>query len=314
MDIRQLSYVVAVADHGGFGRAAADLGISQPSLSQGVRALEHELGVDLFVRAARPVRLTAAGEALLAPARQAQRDLDTARAAVAAVRGVATGRLDLVALPTLAADPLAGLIGRFRLAHDGVMVRMFEPDDARAVADLVRSGACELGACELPVADDRGLVTHELAEQEYVVVLPPTRRRSPSRPGHPAGTTRATVTIAELASMPQVTTPPGTSTRATLEHAFARAGLLPSIAVESDHREALIPLALAGAGAALVPETLAAGARRRGAATASVEPPISRRVGVIHRDGSLSPAAAGFLDLALPDSHHRPHQPKARRR
>src|SRR3954451_5489165 len=98
MDVRQLAYVVAVADHGGFTSAAAALGITQPSLSQGVRALENELGTELFVQAGRNVRLTTAGEAVLGPARQAVRDLEPAMLAVDAVRGLEAGRLDLVTL------------------------------------------------------------------------------------------------------------------------------------------------------------------------------------------------------------------------
>src|SRR6478736_3348512 len=180
MDVRQLSYVVAVADHGGFTSAAAALGVSQPSLSQGVRALENEVGTELFVRAGRTVHLTPAGEAILGLARQAVRDLDTARAAVDAVRGLEAGRLDLVTLPTLASDPIAELIGGFRRLHPGVLVRMLEPDDASAVAELVRSGACEIGACDLPVADPRGLAVHELAPQEYRIVLPPSEDAPPS--------------------------------------------------------------------------------------------------------------------------------------
>ena len=111
MDVRQLSYVLAVADEGTFTRAAEVLQLSQPSLSQGIRALEAELGAELFERRARPVRLTAAGEALLEPARRAVRDLQTARAAVDAVTGLAAGHLDLVSLPTLSIDPVAELGG-----------------------------------------------------------------------------------------------------------------------------------------------------------------------------------------------------------
>src|SRR5215471_7246173 len=109
MEVRQLAFVLAVADEGTFTRAADALGISQPSLSQGIRALEAELGVELFDRRARPVRLTAAGEALIEPARRAVRDLATARAAVDAVRGLEGGHLDLVSLPTLSIDPVAAL-------------------------------------------------------------------------------------------------------------------------------------------------------------------------------------------------------------
>src|SRR5437764_292710 len=88
-------------------------------------------------------RAAGSGVASLGPARQAVRDLETARAAVEAVRGLDAGRLDLVTLPTLASDPIAEIIGGFRRRHPGVLVRMLEPDDASAVADLVRSGACE---------------------------------------------------------------------------------------------------------------------------------------------------------------------------
>src|SRR5687768_1707185 len=105
MDLRQLGYVVAVADEGGFTKAAERVGISQPSLSYAVKALENELGAVLFDRLGRTVRLTSAGEALLGPARQALRDAEVARAAVDAVRGLEAGWLDLVCLPTLAVDP-----------------------------------------------------------------------------------------------------------------------------------------------------------------------------------------------------------------
>src|SRR5215475_9500598 len=110
MDLRQLGYVLAVVDEGGFTRGAAAAHVSQPSLSQAVRALERELGVELFHRAGRRVHLTAAGTVFVDAARAVVRDMATLNAAVDAVRGVVSGTLDLVALPTLAVDPLAALI------------------------------------------------------------------------------------------------------------------------------------------------------------------------------------------------------------
>src|SRR5438874_5975005 len=130
MEIRQVEYFVGVIDHGGFTRAAAELHVTQPSLSQGIRTLEGELGVPLFHRLGRTVTLTAAGSAFEVPARQLLRDVRTSTAAVAAVRGVAAGTLDLVALPTLAVDPLVGLIGAFRAAHPGVLIRVLSPATA----------------------------------------------------------------------------------------------------------------------------------------------------------------------------------------
>ena len=149
MDLRQLEYVVAIVDHGGFTRAANALHVSQPSLSQGVRNLETELGVELFHRLGRKVVLSAAGEALVEPARQVLRDVQTARASVAAVSGLVAGYLDVVALPTLAAEPLARLIGAFRGQHADVVVRVAEPEDTGALAQLIRSGRSEVGLTEI---------------------------------------------------------------------------------------------------------------------------------------------------------------------
>src|SRR4051812_48772522 len=103
MDVRRLRLFLAVVDGGGMTRAADAEHVSQPSVSQAIRELEAELGPALSHRLGRRVVLTAAGEALVEPARRVLRDLDTGKAAVEAVAGLAAGRLDLVALPTLAA-------------------------------------------------------------------------------------------------------------------------------------------------------------------------------------------------------------------
>src|SRR4051794_28095378 len=129
MKLSQLRYVVAVADHGTFTAAAAACFVAQPSLSHAVAVLERELGTPLSPRLGRAVRLTSAGEAFVVAAREALRAVDTARADVAAVSGALAGRLDLVALPTLAVDPVAPLVGAYRQAHPGVAVRLAHPDD-----------------------------------------------------------------------------------------------------------------------------------------------------------------------------------------
>lgn len=303
MDLRQLSYVVAVVDEGGMTRAAAAIGVAQPTLSQAIRSLEAELGVELFHRVGRTVQLSAAGAALVAPARAALRDAATARAAVAAVAGLEAGHLDLVSLPTLAVHPLAELIGRFRAAHPAVTVRLHEPDDPAAVQRQVREGAAELGCTELPVAED--LVTVPLAEQEYVALVPSDRRstvgRSPS------------VTMTDLARLPFITTPVGTSARRQLDERLAAAGVVATVAVETDHREAIAPLVRAGAGVAIVPGDVAAAARGAGADVVPLRPRLVRRVGLVHRDGPLSPAAHRLVQLAVGDGRGR-RRPRPRRR
>jgi DNA-binding transcriptional LysR family regulator len=266
-----------------------------------VKALENELGARLFHRLGRSVALTPAGEALLGPARQALRDAEVARAAVTEVAGLRAGRLDLVCLPTLAVDPVAELVGRFRTRHPGVRVSIVEPEDADAVAELVRTGASELGIAELPLrlAD---LETVELATHQFVAVTRP--------PGEgPVG-------IAELATLPLITTPPGTSIRRQVDEAFAAAGLRPTIAVETEHREAIVAMVLAGAGAAILPEPVARAraTQLRGGVVRPITPRIERRIGLIRRRGPLSPAAQAFAALAVPDLPATTSRPRARRR
>jgi DNA-binding transcriptional LysR family regulator len=83
-----------------------------------------------------------------------------------------------------------------------------------------------------------------------------------------------------------------------VERALARAALSPVIAVETEQREALLPLVLAGAGTALLPRPLAAQAALRGAVVLELRPPLRRTVGLVHRQGTLSPAARAFVELA----------------
>lgn len=292
MDLRQVGYVLAVVDEGGFTKAAASIPISQPALSQSIRSLERELGTELFHRLGREVRLTAAGEAFVGPARAMVRESANARSAVADVAGLGAGQLDVVALPTLVVEPVVEVVGAFRSAHPGVTVRITEPEDRGEVVELVRSGACELGFGEGPI-NEPGLAVDPLLDQELLAVLPP---------GTDLGGRRGDAVrlpLRRLAAEPLVVTPPGTSTRQLVEDALRRAGLAPSVAVESDHREAIVPLVLAGAGAALLPEPLARRAAEQGAVVAGLEPAVRRKVVLVRRTGVLSPAAAAFRELTL---------------
>jgi LysR family transcriptional regulator, carnitine catabolism transcriptional activator len=284
MELHQLRYALAVVDHGTFTAAADACFVAQPSLSHAVRGLEQELGTPLFHRLGRRVTLTAAGEAFVPAAREVLRALETVGAGVAAVIGMDAGHLDLVALPTLAVDPITPLVGAFRTAHPGVTVRLAHPEDTRELVELVRSGSSEIGVTELPVAAER-IATVPIGRQELVAILPPGSPR-PRR-----------LALAALARHPLVTQRRGTSTRDALEAALAVIGAEATIAVETDQREAIVPLVLAGAGAAVVPRPMATLARRDGAVVAPLEPPLWRRLGLIHRDAPLSPAAQAFVDL-----------------
>jgi len=285
MEMQQLRYALAVIDTGSFTAAARQCFVAQPSLSQSIRNLERELGVELFDRIGRGFVVTAAGTAFAAAARSAVRAVENVRVEVDAVAGVVAGHLDLVSLPTLAVEPVSPLVGTFRRAHPGVVVRLAQPDGTADLVRAVLSGASEVGVTVLPLAEP-GLVTHPLGRQEIVVVLPPgSRRRTPIDP-------RA------LAALPLVTNPVGTSTRTLLDAVVSDSGVTPTIAVETDQREAIIPLVLAGAGAALLPRVMARSAGVQGAGVVSLEPRLWRDIVLVHRAGALSPAARAFLAVA----------------
>lgn len=284
MDRRQLEYFLAVASHGSFTSAASALRVAQPSLSYTIRALERELGASLFHRLGRGVKLTPEGQALVASAQQVLRAFATARVSVQQVSGLRAGRLDIVALTLLAVDPLARLVGTFRREYPGVEVRIEDPENAAAVAEMVRAGECELGLTDFSVSSV-GLRALELPQQEVLAVLPPDTTVDVAR----------ALTIAEVAAMDLITTQPGTATRALVEQALAGVGVPLRIAVETPHRAAIVPLVLAGAGVSLLPRPMAEYAACQGAHVARIDPPVARRARLLWRAEPLSHAAQAFL-------------------
>lgn len=284
MDLRRLGYFLAVADHGTMTRAAAASFVSQPALSKAIRELEAELGTPLFDRVGRRVVLTAAGEALVDHARRAVRDVQAGADAVAAVTALEAGHLDLGCLPTLAAQPTAGLIGRFRAEHPRVTVRLADPEDPVDLAAMVRNGTVELGITDSSRAED--LATVSLGTEDLVFIFPP---------GPDIGEVQG---LRRLGEQAMVVTTRSTSSRQKLDDAMAASGATLEIAVETPQREAIVPLVLAGAGVALVPPGTAATAERLGARVVRPRQAISRTIVCLHRSGALSPVAARFLELA----------------
>jgi LysR family carnitine catabolism transcriptional activator len=288
VDRRQLEYFLAVAAHGSFTSAAAALHVAQPSLSHAIKAVEREVGAQLFHRFSRGVKLTSAGEALLRPAQQVLRDFAAASAAVQMVSDLTAGRLDIVAQTTLAVHPLADLVGAFRKAYPAVVIGIEDPEHAAAVAEMVRNGQSELGLTDfsVPVEDLR---THELPDQQILVVLPPDTDIGPDN----------SLTVSQVVAFDLIVTPPGTNSRAILDAALADAGVPLRVAVETPHRAAIVPLVLAGAGATLLPRSMAEDAARQGARIATLDPPVVHRVQLLWRRESLTPAGRAFVRTVM---------------
>lgn len=170
MEFRQLRYFVSVAQELHFGRAAERLQITQPALSKQIRVLETELGIGLFIRTKRTVKLTQAGEVFL---EQAQQLLVYAEEAVKLAKRTAlgeVGRLSVGFTATATYTVLPELIGRFRVHYPQVEVEMLELSTEAQVTALNR-GQIDLGFLHPPI-DARGLELYPILAEEFVVVLP----------------------------------------------------------------------------------------------------------------------------------------------
>ena len=289
MHARQISYFLAVVEHGGFGRAAAALQIAQPSLSQSVRTLERDMGADLFRRAPHGVVLTAAGRALLGPARQLMRDLTAARDAVGGTRGPSA--IDIVACRPLGTYPGAALVASFAAEHPDVRVRLDRADLDDRLAGLVRDGSSELGLTYLP-NPRMELASIELGVHELLLAFPPGD-------APPAGR----VPLTALAGTSLVGAHRGSRARAMVEAELRNAGVRTRVVVEVAQRDTALDLVAAGVAATFVVDATEAATRARGLEVRPVDPPLRMPFGLIHRHRPLSDAAKAFVEHAQQVTH-----------
>ena len=287
MTLRQLQYLAAVVDEGSFGRAAQALYVSQPTLSQQVRALEEEIGGALVERLPRGVRPTPTGEALLPGARAALAAADRARRSARMVLGLEAGELELATVGTVALGLLPPVLRRWRARHRARTVRLQELRDGPALAEAVAEGTADLGIGPRPEAWTGKL--DSLGWEELVVVLPPgDDLRDRDRP----------VALRELAGRDWVLFERGHALARLTDELCAAAGFAPRAAVRTGQIAAAPALAAAGLGPALVPVNVIAGPLRRG--VRRLEPPRARELCALARD-DWSPLARAFLDLIAED-------------
>lgn len=253
--------------------------------------LEREVGVQLFRRTSKGVVLTPAGKAAIEPARRALRGMSAIRSAVMDVVGLTGGTLDIASLPTLSQSPVSPLVAEFRTRHPQVKVTIQGPSQPRIpeIAEMVRLGVCELGFTE-GLDDAQGLLTLPLGHQDFVAVLPPETRLQ--EPG--------VATWDEVLACGLIIGPWWESSRpaAYLDQRYGRREWSRHVAVRTDHREAYIPLLVAGAGAAFLPRFMGELAGAAGALVADLTPEMRRSAVLVRSDEAPSPAAREFWNMA----------------
>jgi DNA-binding transcriptional LysR family regulator len=281
MTLRQLEYLVAVIDEGSFGRAALALYVSQPTLSNQVRALEAEIGGPLVERLPRGVRPTATVEAMLPAARAALAAAGRARRAARMVLGLEAGELELATVGTVALGLLPPVLRRWRARHRARTVRLHEHRDGPSLAEAVAHGGADLGIGPRPAQWTGPL--ESLGWEELVVILPPG---DPLREGP--------VALAQLAERDWVLFERDHALARLTDDLCAAEGFTPRPAVRTAQIAAAPVLAAAGLGPALVPVNIVAGPLRRSARR--LDPPRARELCAYTR-AEWPPLARAFLDL-----------------
>ncbi len=246
VQFQQLAYFVAVAEHRHFTRAAEQVRVAQPSLSQQIRALEHDLGAPLFHRIRGNVTLTEAGETLLPIARRILAETETAQRAIRELDELDRGRVRLGAPPSLCTGLLPAMLAAFRRRYPGIQLELHESGSGD-LRQRLSEGALDLALLASAPADPHLAATPLLLE-ELVVVSPPDAPIAHAGPR---------LGIRELADVPLVMFRRGYDVREATVNACRAAGFEPSFAIEGGEMDAVLELVRAGLGAAVVPSTVA---------------------------------------------------------
>jgi LysR family carnitine catabolism transcriptional activator len=277
-DLRHIRAFLALARAGSFTRAAAELHVSQPTLTVQIQQLEVAVGVKLFDRNKRHVALTQAGRDLMVPLERILLDVEAIAANTQELLAHRRGLVTVAALPSVAAGLLPRAIRKLSDSSPGITVRVFD-GVASSVAAMVRAGQVDFGISSQTYGD-RELTSHVLIMDRLCAVV---------APDHPLAKKRS-MTLHELARHPLILMLKDSSSRQVVDLAFNHEGLVSNVAYETTYGTTVAGLAQAGLGVGILPESMVGATalhqlRIRGGA-------LTRRISVLMRAGrSLSPTA-----------------------
>jgi len=289
MELRQLRYLVALAEELNFTRAAASEHIAQPALSQQIRRLEDELGLALVERTTRHVSLTDAGELLVVRARRVLAELESAQTELEALRGMYTGHVTIGAMHTMGPIDLSLVLARFHELHPDVGLTVRE-NSSEELAEMLRVDEIDLAFLSVTErVEAHGLGLYQLVSEELVVLLPPDHALA----GRPQ------VRMAELSGEQFISFREGARLRELLLAAARDAHFEPRVTLESNESQRIRRLVSRGLGVAILPRSDAVGPGADVAMVTLVDPSLRRDITLAWREGRRhAPAARAFLELA----------------
>jgi DNA-binding transcriptional LysR family regulator len=290
MELRHLRTIVAVAEHGSLTKAGEELYLSQSAVSQQVRRLEEELGVEVFHRTSRSVELTAEGRVILGYAQRVLAEVDGMHTELDELSGLLSGELRIGGVYPTGPYDLFGLLADFRAAHPGVSVHMIETTQEDVLVALRADDLdCAFAAVD-PDALGNEFAATLIWEEELVVALPVD---------HPLCRQKR-ITFEELAAEDLIAYRDNSALRRRLERTLDERGLQPRNAFICTEMAAVRGLASKGLGVALIPRSVAE----------QPGPPIELRpigperltwpIALVWRVGRhQTPAGKAFISLAL---------------
>jgi len=287
--LRQLGAFIAVAETGHFTRAANALNLSQSTVSALVRDLETNLGLRLFDRHTRMLRLTDAGAQIVPAAKKAIEDLDSVIGDARELRTLGRGRVSIAVSAVQAAVHLPRVINEFSKRHPGVRVVVRDVAE-ETIQEMIRSGEADFGL-GTPPSSQKDLTVRVLHSDIFIVVAPAD---------HPL-TRKKSLRWQDVAEYPVIGSSPNNPFRERLDLALTREGISLQRAYEVSLPLTIIGMVEGGLGVAVMSSGVTKLAHRFGLLTLTPRNPVIKREMslLLHADRSLSPAAQRFHDLLV---------------
>ena len=292
MDTERCREFVVLAQTCNYLQAADQLFISQSSLSKHIKALERELGVELFNRTTRRVQLTEHGRVFLPFARKLAATAHDAEVALFDATDNQRRVLDIGSIPVMVPYGITDALHRFEMEHRGVRLRILE-GEADELKDRLRKGKLDLAFIREWDGDarfddgDEEFATVEFATDQLAAVLPASHSLANRRSIH----------LAELANDEFLLLPQGTVMNALITDACAVEGFVPEVRYRGARAENIIDLVARGMGVSLLMRTPAAYLARAAVSIVDLEQPIMTQIKLYRlRDREPSPEVREFLE------------------
>ena len=288
MLLRHLRYLLAVADHGGFTRAAEALHVSQPTLSQQIRQLEESLGVDLFDRTSRSVKPTDAGEAYIECARRVLVELEAGKRALHDVKDLSRGSLRLAMTPTFMAYLVGPLVRDYVARYPGIHLEIFELSMDDIEAGLV-DDSLDIAIAFTPVRNPDIECIPAFVETLGVMV----------GREHPLYDSASVLTPGDIAQLDFALLAPDFFTRLSIDEYFRQNGITPKVQIEVNSVSTLLEVIRHAPIATMLPEAIATEDRALRRLKVESEAP-QRGAALLRRQNNYhSAASVAFMEMVL---------------